>query len=219
MTTPYTTDELNELTETLRSALVSDILDGMGFRDQCLAPGLTASNDEHVVVGYAYNTATRIIDAMPDEPYTGLLAALDGVSVDDVWMISSDSDGALWGELTSTSVKARGVRGTVCDGYLRDSKMVRELGYPVYSRGTSPRDCAGRVEISPADGPIVVGGVTVTTGDLVVADDDGVVVVPAALIVAVVDAALEKAAAESEFRVAVAAGMMPSEAFERFGVL
>ncbi len=45
------------------------------------------------------------------------------------------------------------------------------------------------------------------------------VVVPGDVEEAVVAAAREKAAKESEFRAAVAGGMPPSEAYERFGVL
>lgn len=216
---PLSTAELNALSITLRSALVSDILDGMGLRDQCLAPGLRAAHSDHTVVGYAYNTGAKLVEEMPDEPYIGLLEALDEVRVDDVWLVSSTSDAALWGELTSTAVMAQGVRGTVCDGYIRDARMVRELGFPVFSRGTSPRDCAGRIEISRQPGLLEVAGVTVANGDLVVGDDDGVVVVPSSLILEVVGEALEKSKAESQFRAAVADGIKPSDAYRRFGVL
>ncbi|KRA37677.1 MULTISPECIES: RraA family protein [unclassified Nocardioides] len=216
---PLSPSELDALSITLRSALVSDILDGMGLREQCLAPGLVAERTDHTLVGYAYNTRAVVIDEMPADPYTGLLEALDGIGAGDVYLISSSSDAALWGELTSTAVRSQGARGAVCDGYLRDVRMVRELGFPAFSRGTSPRDCAGRVEISREPGSLAIGGVTVANGDLVVGDEDGVVVIPAHLIEDVVTAALEKSAAESEFRTAVRQGMKPSEAFERFGVL
>lgn len=216
---PYDSDRLNQLATTLRSALVSDILDGLGLRDQCAAPGLRALDPEHVVVGYAYVTLAVEVDSAPDVPYIGLLQALDSVSTDDVWMIASDSDAALWGELTSTAVRARGARGTICDGYIRDTRLIRPLAYPVFSRGTSPRDANGRVEITPHEGPIDIAGVPVSNGDLVVGDDDGVVIIPAHLIEHVVDLALEKASNESLFRTAVEQGMKPSDAFERYQVL
>ena len=67
--------------------------------------------------------------------------------------------------------------------------------------------------------PVEIDGVAIEPGALIVADEDGVVVVPPDVEEAVVAAAREKAARESEFRAAVAAGMAPSQAFERFGVL
>lgn len=216
---PYTSSELDALAATLRSALVSDILDGLGLRAQCLEPGLAPLSHGMLVVGYAYTTRVEIVTAVPDEPYIGLLDALDAVSADDVWVISSAADAALWGELTSTAVRAQGARGSVVDGYVRDTLMIRRLGYPVFARGTSPRDANGRVEIRVDAGPISVGGVSVSRGDLVVGDDDGVVVVPAVLAEQVVTAALEKSSSESLFRAAVEQGEKPSAAYSRYHVL
>jgi 4-hydroxy-4-methyl-2-oxoglutarate aldolase len=216
---PFTGAELDKLAAVLRTALVSDILDGLGMRGQCVAPGIAPLAADTVAVGFAYPTVAEPVDAVPDEPYVGLLAALDAVSADDIWVVSSTSDAALWGELTSTAVQAQGVRGTVVDGYVRDTRMVRALGYPVFSRGTSPRDANGRVEIRPHPGPVQLGGVSVSAGDLVVCDDDGVVIVPARLIAEVVAAALEKSSNESLFRAAVEQGTKPSAAYQRYHVL
>lgn len=216
---PYDTAALDELAEGLRSALVSDILDGLGHRDRSLEPGLRPTVPGQVLVGYAYPTVVEVVDAVPEVPYVGLLDALDNIATDEVWVASSTSDAAIWGELTSTAIRHLGARGTIADGFIRDTLMVREMGFPVFSRGTSPRDANGRIEQRRVNGPIDVAGVSVAPGDLVVADDDGVVVVPVALIEQVVDAALAKSADESLFRVAVREGMKPSDAFEKFGVL
>lgn len=218
ITKPYTTAELDELTLSLRSSLASDVLDGMGLHGQALEPGLLPIVSGRAVVGYAYPTVADIVDAEPETPYIGLLDALDNIGLDEVWVCSSPSDAALWGELTSTAVRALGARGTVIDGYVRDVDTVRMLGYPVFARGTSPRDANGRVEQRRVS-QIRMGPVSVSGGDLIVADDDGVVVIPAEHIVSVVTAALAKAADESLFRTAVREGMLPSDAFKKFGVL
>ena len=65
--------------------------------------------------------------------------------------------------------------------------------------------------------PITIGRVRVEPGDWVVGDDDGVVVVPAAIGEDVLAEAEAKAATESEIRVAVRDGMLPLEAYERYG--
>ncbi len=64
---------------------------------------------------------------------------------------------------------------------------------------------------------MTIGRVLVEPGDWVVGDDDGVVVVPHALAEDVLAEAEEKVGTESEIRAAVAKGMPPLEAFERFG--
>lgn len=219
MTRPYNTSALDEIAWDLRSALVSDILDELGHRHQSLKPGLRPVVPGQALVGYAYPTVVDIVDDAPEVSYVGLLDALEHIGVDEVWVASTSSDAAIWGELTSTAIRHLGARGTIADGFMRDTRMVREMGFPVFSRGTSPRDANGRIEQRRVSEAILVSGVMVAPGDLIVADDDGVVVVPAALIERAVDEALAKSANESLFRSAVRQGMRPSDAFEKFGVL
>ena len=67
------------------------------------------------------------------------------------------------------------------------------------------------------DAPITVGGVRIAPGDYVVADRDGIVVVPAEATDDVLEEAETFARAESEIRAAVREGVLPLEAYERFG--
>ena len=68
-----------------------------------------------------------------------------------------------------------GIAGVVVDGAVRDSLEIEEMGFPVFSVGTNPngptKNVPGRI-----GHPIRIGGVTVRSGDLVVADADGVFV-------------------------------------------
>lgn len=205
----------------LRSALVSDALDALGLRAQCLAAGILPVTLGTVVAGSAFPLDAVVVDAAPEVPYQGLLRALDSVPRDAVVVVSSleRGDVAIWGELLSSICVARGAAGAVCDGNIRDVGRLRSLGFPVFARGTVPTDINGRLEVTGAAGSITVAGVLVAAGDLVVADDDGVVVAPAAVADEVVARALEKASGESGFRAAVEAGLSASEAFAKFGVL
>jgi regulator of RNase E activity RraA len=119
----------------------------------------------------------------------------------------------------ATACLARGAAGALCEGYVRDLPEVRLLGYPLFGCGTVPYDLDGRLEVVAHGEAVEIDGVRVEPGALVVADEDGVVVVPIDVEEAVVAAAQEKAAKESEFRAAVTAGMPPSKAYERYGVL
>jgi 4-hydroxy-4-methyl-2-oxoglutarate aldolase len=205
----------------LRSALVADALDSLGRRAHCLAPDLLPLAPGTSAVGHALPLSLVRVDEPPDERYVGLLRALDSVSAGDVVVLSSGraADAAVWGELLSTACAARGAAGAVCAGFVRDAPAIRALGFPVFAAGTVPYDIHGRFEVATHGEPITVDGVDVRRGDLVVADDDGVAIVPAELEEDVVAAALAKAADEGRFRGAVAAGMLPSEAYERFRVL
>jgi regulator of RNase E activity RraA len=120
------------------------------------------------------------------------------------------------GELSVTSLAARGVAGCVLDGGCRDVRFIRELGFPVFCAHVTPEDSTGRWELEATQVAVQIGSVTVEPGDWVVGDDDGVVVVPAALAADVLAEAEAKAATESEIRAAVRDGMTPLEAYERY---
>jgi hypothetical protein len=81
-----------------------------------------------VVVGYAYLTQAGEVNAVPEVPYVGLLAALDGIarmSVDD---LQHQRCGAVGGAHLDLH-PGRGARGSVCDGMMRDTLLVGALGF------------------------------------------------------------------------------------------
>ncbi|WP_458114367.1 4-hydroxy-4-methyl-2-oxoglutarate aldolase [Arthrobacter sp. R1-13] len=87
------------------------------------------------------------------------------------------ADRAVWGEVLTVAAQHRGVVGAVIDGAVRDVAAIRRRGFPVYSAAISAagphKACGGTWGAG-----VSCGGVSVNTGDLVVADEDGVVVVP-----------------------------------------
>ena len=96
----------------------------------------------------------------------------------DVLVIDGKGDrtAALMGTIMMTACKKLGLAGVVIDGAVRDSLEIDEMDFPVFSVGTNPngptKNVPGRI-----GHPVSCGGVTVHSGDLVVADADGVVVI------------------------------------------
>lgn len=203
-----------------RAAQVSDALDAIGLRRQSIGR-LTRYSGTGTLTGRAFTMQCAPAAPRTGERYAGLLAALDAVSEGDLVVVASGpSDAAaVWGELLSTSCRARGAVGTVTDGLIRDTVQIAELGYPVFAAGTSPLDIDGRLDVTAHGVEVTVGGVAVAAGDIMVADDDGVVVVPAAVAVDVLERAVAKARGEDDFRDAVAGGESATDAFRRFDVL
>ncbi|HVX67544.1 MAG TPA: RraA family protein, partial [Bryobacteraceae bacterium] len=124
-----------------------------------------------------------------------------------------------WGELLSTAARARGARGAVIDGLVRDVRKIQELQFPVFARGIKPVDSKGRGIAIDYNVPAEVAGVLVSPGDLVFADFDGVVVVPAAVVSEAIRMATEKASKEDSSRGDLMRGAYLRDVYAKFGVL
>ena len=86
--------------------------------------------------------------------------------------------GAVWGGLMSTRAHHLGAVGLVTDGRCRDLGEHRDMGFPVFATGISCCGLGAYVTPSAVNVPVSVAGVTVKSGDIVVADLNGVMVIP-----------------------------------------
>jgi 4-hydroxy-4-methyl-2-oxoglutarate aldolase len=216
--------DIADLVETLRrvgySAVVSDCCDQVGLREQTMASGINpVSRETGVLVGFARTVRSVPVDAIPDEPYSAEIDFIDSLRPDDVVVGTVEAPGAFWGELFSTAAKARGAVGVVVDGLIRDQARIEGMGFPVFARGARPTDSLGRISIGEQDTAIEIAGVTVRSGDLIVADVDGVTVVPADSITEVATRAIEKATTENDARRLLEEGALLRDAWNRFRVL
>jgi RraA family protein len=116
----------------------------------------------------------------------------------DVLVIDGKGDqtAALMGAIMITACKQLGLAGVVIDGAVRDSLELDDMDFPVFSFGTNPngptKNVPGRIGY-----PVSCGGVTVQSGDLVVADADGVVVIERARVESLLPLAHRKVADET----------------------
>lgn len=135
--------------------------------------GVKPVDSNFKVIGRAFTVRCRPGDNLA--LHQGLNAAHPG----DVVVFACDGyvGGGHFGDMMARACMARGLAGVVIDGSCRDANDIRELGFPVFSRGQNP---AGTTKATDAllGVPIVAGGVSVHPGDIVFGDCDGVVVVP-----------------------------------------
>lgn len=115
-----------------------------------------------------------------------------------------NTDG-FFGELLATSYRARGAKGLIIEGGVRDVKEISEMQFPVFSRAISARGTV-KASLGSVNVPIVCAGVAVNPGDVVVADMDGVVIVPAAVAQQAADASEAREANEADKRTRLAKG-------------
>jgi regulator of RNase E activity RraA len=213
----------DKMAETLYVAVISDILDSMGFRNQVLQPGVVPAQPDpsQVLVGRAATVLVGPQYEVVDQPYTNQIAAIDALMPGDVVVsgVGGMTNVAVWGELFSNAAKARGARGFLTDGCHRDTRMVLDLGFPVFSRGPRPVDISGRGTVISFGRPVEVAGVVVRPGDVVFAEIDGVVIIPQEVAEETMSRAFEKVAKEDGAREDLRKGRLLSEVWTKYRVL
>jgi 4-hydroxy-4-methyl-2-oxoglutarate aldolase len=216
-----TSDLLRELETELYTAVLSDSLDDLGFRDQAMREYLRPVHSRCRFAGWARTIACVDVYSIEDSPYTKEIEALDSVLPDEVVVVATGRSvrNAPWGELLSTAAKARGSRGAVVDGLVRDVTKIEELGFPVFAAGMKPVDSMGRGVVTDFNVEVECGEVRVLPGDLVVADFDGIVVIPRHAVVETVTRAQDKMRRETSSRRDLMSGAYLRDVFAKYGVL
>lgn len=219
----YDKEFLDHLQSELNTAVICDILDDMGYRNQAMSGRLHPLDDNYKLVGVAKTVLSYDVYEMPEEPYKKEIEAVDSVKEGElvVCCTNGSNSNGFWGELMATAAIARGARGVVVDGAVRDIRQLREMGenFPVFATGRNPLDSKGRCLVADYDCPVVCDGILVHSGDLIFADVDGIVVVPSGCAKEVFRRALEKVQAENYVREELRAGAYLKDVFEKYHIL
>ena len=207
--------------EKLSSALLADVLDGLGHRCSALPFSIRPLKPGWRISGRAATLAAMPVASDPVRPYEAEMACIDALRPGDVLVAATGADtaSALWGELLSTSARARGAVGVVTDGLTRDATQILSMDFPVWAAGFSPLDSRGRLDCMTHGVPVRFGECVVKPGDWIFADIDGVVAVPKELADEAFRRALEKASGENKVRDELARGRTLREVFAEYGIL
>jgi regulator of RNase E activity RraA len=203
----------------LYTAVIGDILDSHGYMRQFLPPEVQPLHPDMLLVGRAMPVLEANVYDTKDS-YGLMFAALDDLRPGEIYVASGASAYyAMWGELMSTAARARGATGALLNGYIRDTKGILEMNFPVFCIGRYAQDQKGRGRVIDYRVTVEVGGVAIEPGDMLVGDIDGVVVVPRRVETEVFSQALDKARTEKVIKTDLEQGMLASEAFKKYGIL
>ena len=176
-----------------------DAMGGRGALDYRIKPLVPAGS---VMVGVAITCHCGPADNL------ALFAAMATARAGDILVAATDAftATAVTGDLLLGMARNRGVAGLVTDGLARDLAGILGVGLPLYCAGITPnspaRNGPGTVGL-----PVVLGGVSVESGDIVIGDNDGVVIVPRSQASAVLSRLADVRAAEAALEAKVKAGL------------
>ena len=203
------------------TALVCDIMDRLGHRNQAMIPEVRPTRSDTWFAGPALTLDAYATNEQLADPYSQIFAAYDQMKGGEVIVVATNGElrSGIWGELLSTAAAARGVKSVVTDGLVRDIRQMDQMGFGCCCQGYSPLDSAGRCVVKAVNMPVNCGGVLVFPGDFVLVDFDGVAVIPAAIKDEVFRMSMEKLEGENTVRVELAAGHSPRAIFDKYGIL
>jgi 4-hydroxy-4-methyl-2-oxoglutarate aldolase len=211
--------DITERLERCYTGVVHDVMRAMGQRDFTLPAELRPILPERAMAGPAFTIEGKVDEsADPHETLLAWTGLLSKAPAGAIW-VSQPNDRlvAHMGELSAETLKNKGVRGCVADGFIRDVNFLLTIGFQTWSRGYTPRDIVGYWLPKATQVPITIGNVTITPGDYLVGDRDGLIRVPQALAAEVVEKAEAAMATESLVRKAILTGADPQQAYLKFG--
>ena len=207
-------EELNRIS----SATAWGALTNMGFRSVWME-GIKPLYPEIKVVGPAITLKYIAFreDHTPSEPASRapVNRAWETARPGDIIVADAGGrlDAGVIGDCMATGYKAKGAAGFVVDGVVRDSPYIRQLMFPVFSRGATPTSTRGRLIPAALNVPIQCGGVQVVPGDIIIGDDDGVVVIPREKAAEVAEKGIEEETLEGYSRKMLLAGRPLGESY------
>ena len=205
----------------LYAAVVADVLDGLGFRNQTLPAHIRPLTPAKKIYGRVFPARAVTVHDIPAEPYKLEIAAVESMTRGDVLVVDvgNDETCGFWGELLTTACLYKGVRGVVMTACTRDIWKIKDLGFPVFGIGYHPADSKGRADIIEIGKPITLGGVNTKHGDYILGDEDGVVIIPGEVAEETIRLANEKMNGENIARADLARGVSMGEVFRKYGIL
>jgi 5-oxopent-3-ene-1,2,5-tricarboxylate decarboxylase/2-hydroxyhepta-2,4-diene-1,7-dioate isomerase len=179
---------LRERLLSMTSATATNMLNLRGYQHQFMTGALPIQTGGRacgravtVRLGPARPDLTLPQEARHQEP---LWLAIESIEPGDFLVLDCGGDvqAGTTGDILAARVKRRGGVGIVVDGALRDAAQIRDLvELPCWSRGVHGSGFTAAMVCLDWGLAVRCCGVTVLSGDYILADDDGLVAIPAAL--------------------------------------
>src|SRR5699024_8721487 len=159
-------DNTIEKLKKVPTTAISDVLKGM----QNLDPTIKPLKESYKISGRAYTVQLPVGDNLM------LLRSLKEAKKGDILVVDvkEDTYRAIAVVYVVGTLKSLELAGLVVDGAIRDLSDIKELNFPVFSKGTT---VSSGSKHGPGDTniPVSIAGTAVNPGDIIVGDVAGVV--------------------------------------------
>lgn len=207
---------LRALKHFLSSAIICDVLDEMGYR------GFVGSYETNIgepIFGRAKTLKLRKLERGedPDGIYEAL-NSYDRMVPGDIIVVENECDEfAYFGELNALMAIREGAQGAVIDSNTRDVSETTDFGFPVYSKGSTPKDIKNEGTVESMHKQIQINDTEIQPKDLIFVDQEGAVVIPGEVEEEVLSRAKEVATQENNVISGISSGTPLSDLVEDYG--
>ncbi|RFU60025.1 RraA family protein [Bacillus sp. V59.32b] len=179
---------INEF-RTIPTTCISDAMQGLNNLDPAIKP----LKEEYRFAGRALTVKTAVGDNL------AVLKAIREAKPGEVVIVDVKGDRyrAVAGDFVVGMAQTMGISALVVDGVIRDIVAIKELDFPVFSRGTTVAS-SGKAGTGEINVPISCGGTSIQPGDIIVGDADGVIAIPQSIEQEVLKKALDKLVKDEE---------------------
>jgi CMP-N-acetylneuraminic acid synthetase len=171
-------EKFRNLSKILNSALLSDVMDDLGINGFIRDFKLNLENKK--IMGRAKTLKIRLLKE--GESLEGIYSALNSYETivpNDIIIVENEAgEYAYFGNLNANLAINRGAIGTIIDGKTRDYTDVKNLDYPVFSKGYVSKDVKGRATMESFNKKIKIQNIEIRPGDLIFADIEGIIIIP-----------------------------------------
>lgn len=209
------------------SADIYDVMDAMGYGNQCMDLSIAPLSESMKVCGPAFTIwgirEPRYDADLPREDFDNC-ALFDRLTPGCVVVINAEKDDTAghWGEMMSYGARAAGAFGAVIDGGTRDKPGILGIeNWACFARYTSPIESKKRWRPREIQIPIYVSGalsksLLVRPGDWIFGDVDAVIVIPKEILNEVTEKVMELSEKERLSRIDFNNGASFREVFNKY---
>jgi regulator of RNase E activity RraA len=173
-------DDMLGRLKNLRTELIADAFAKLPNIEKRIINGVPPLDKTTKICGPAFTAVYTDITDSRDKLFQFNRFHIDKIPKNSVLVIENSGKldlASVWGELVSLAAKARGVLGTITNGYVRDADQIELAKYPVFATGKAISNSNEYYKVVAIQTDVTIKGVAIRPGDIILADNSGIVVI------------------------------------------